>query len=119
MSSTFLIADDAPLMRIMLKDIVEKNHCHVIGQADNAKTTIDKFFTLKPDVLLLDVSLPDLSSLDVLKIIRGLDPTAKVVMVGVEGEEKIWEQCIGKGATGYILKPFSTDKVTAMIKSVL
>jgi DNA-binding NarL/FixJ family response regulator len=40
-------------------------------------------------------------------------------MVGVKGEEKICEQCIGKGATGYILKPFSTDKVTAMIKSVL
>ncbi len=116
MPSTIQIVDDAQFMRIMLKDIVEKNGYNVIVQTDTGKGAIEKFFVSKPDLLLLDLTLPDIGGLEVLRLIIAQNPNARVVMVGISGQEKILEQCIAEGAKGYVIKPFSQDKVIKTIK---
>jgi two-component system chemotaxis response regulator CheY len=117
--ANIVIVDDSFYMRTMLKHILTDAGHTVIGEAPNAESAIKIIKEKMPDIVTLDVILPDNTGLDVLKIIKEQAPSIKVLMVSAVGQNVIVEEAISLGALDYIVKPFSDEKVIATLEKVL
>ena len=114
-----LVADDSSFLRNALKKIMEKHGYEVIGMAENGLETVTKYKELKPDLVVLDVIMPQMNGLEVLKLLRAVDPNAAVVMVSSMSTKESVVNCIQAGAKNYILKPFEEQKVVEVIRKAL
>ncbi|SCN24866.1 Chemotaxis protein CheY [Clostridium sp. N3C] len=114
-----LIVDDAAFMRMSLKAILEDNGFEVVGEAPNGKVGVEKFVELKPDLVTMDITMPELDGIGALKVIKKIDPNAKVVMVSAMGQEKFVRESIMNGAKSFIVKPFKDDHVVKTLSQVL
>ncbi|MFC6999777.1 response regulator [Rufibacter roseus] len=106
-----LIVDDSFYMRTMLKNMLLDAGYDVVGEAPDGKTALQMAKEKIPDLVTLDVILPDNTGLDVLKGIKQDNPDIKVVIVSAVGQEVIMNEASEYGALNYIIKPFSEDKV--------
>ena len=106
-----LIVDDAMFMRMMLKDILSKNGYEVVGEAANGKEAIDKYIELRPDLVLLDITMPEMDGLTALKEIKHIDPQAVVVVCSAMGQQNMVIEAIQNGAIDFIVKPFQQNRV--------
>ena len=106
-----MIADDAPVVRGLLKDILSISKHELIAEAVDGDDAIEKFAATKPDVLLLDIDMPKKDGITTLMEIKRMDPNAKVVMVTVHDEMEMIQDCIKAGALTYIIKPFDTEQL--------
>lgn len=106
-----LIVDDAVFMRMKLRDILEKNGYEVAGEAQNGQEALDKYKVEKPDLVTMDITMPDVDGLDGLKMIMKADPNAKVVMCSAMGQQGMVMDAIKSGAVDFIVKPFDTERV--------
>ncbi|MFS0863864.1 response regulator [Fredinandcohnia sp. 179-A 10B2 NHS] len=113
-----LIVDDAKFMRLTLKNILVKANHEVIAEAENGKEAVQKFNELKPDIVTMDVTMPEMNGLDALKAIKESDPQAKVIMCSAMGQQKMVVEAISAGAKDYIVKPFDDSKVIDAINRV-
>lgn len=113
-----LIVDDAAFMRIQIKNMLTKNGYEVAGEAENGKQAVEFFKELKPDVVTMDITMPEMSGLDALREIVKMDPGAKVVMVSAMGQEAMVRDAILSGAKGFIVKPFKEEGIIAAIKKL-
>lgn len=114
-----LVVDDAAFMRLSLKQILE-NHGHkMIGEAANGKEAIGKYMELKPDVTILDITMPEMNGLDALKFIKELDPNARVIICSALGQQEQLAKAIQYGATDFIVKPFDNSRLIAALEKVL
>jgi two-component system chemotaxis response regulator CheY len=113
-----LIVDDAAFMRISIKNMLTKNGYEVIGEAENGAIGVDMYKELKPDIVTMDITMPEMSGLEALKEITKLDPQAKVVMVSAMGQEAMVREAIVSGAKGFIVKPFKEDGIITAIKKL-
>ena len=113
-----LIVDDAAFMRISIKNSLTKNGYEVVGEAENGKIGVEKYKELSPDIVTMDITMPELNGLDALKEIMKIDPAAKVVMVSAMGQEAMVRDAILSGAKGFIVKPFKEDGIIAAIKKL-
>jgi two-component system, chemotaxis family, chemotaxis protein CheY len=114
-----LIVDDAAVMRLKLKIILEKNGFEVLGEADNGAVAVEKYMELKPDLVTMDITMPKMSGIDALKAIRQIDSEAKVVMVSAMGQEVIVRDAVLSGAKTFIVKPFKEDHVVMTLNKIL
>jgi len=114
-----LIVDDSFYMRTMLKNMLTDAGYEVVGEAPNGQTALELAKETKPDLITLDVILPDNTGLDVLKGIRAEQPDMKVIIVSAVGQEVIVNEAIEYGAKAYIVKPFSEEKVLEVVSQVL
>lgn len=114
-----LVVDDASFMRMMLKDILTKNGHEVIGEAENGSSGYNKYMELKPDLVTLDITMPEMSGIDCLKKIRESDPSAKVIMCSAMGQQAMVIESIQAGAKDFIVKPFQSDRVVESVNKVL
>lgn len=119
MKKRILIVDDSFYMRTMLKNMLVDAGYEVVGEAPNGKTALELALETKPDLVTLDVILPDNTGLDVLKGIKKDQPDMKVVIVSAVGQEVIVNEAIENGALAYIVKPFSEDKVLETVGNAL
>ncbi|MGM8214479.1 response regulator [Bacillaceae bacterium W0354] len=119
MSSRILIVDDAAFMRMMIKDILEKNDFEVAGEAQDGVEAVDKYRELKPDLVTLDITMPEKDGISALKEIMAEDPSAKVIMCSAMGQQAMVIDAIQAGAKDFIVKPFQADRVLEAIKKVL
>ena len=119
MKKRILIVDDSFYMRTMLKNMLTDAGYEVVGEAPNGQTALQMAKDTKPDLITLDVILPDNTGLDVLKGIRKDQPDMKVIIVSAVGQEVIVSEAIENGALAYIVKPFSEDKVLDVVGSAL
>ena len=108
---TVLIADDAAFMRAKLKAIVEKNGYQVVGEAENGKEAIVKYFELKPDLVTMDITMPSMDGLSALKEIRKRDPKSNIVIISAMGQEATIREAIMAGARNFIVKPFNESQI--------
>ncbi|HAH06809.1 MAG TPA: two-component system response regulator [Elusimicrobia bacterium] len=108
MAYKVLIVDDSPVTRIMIREMLETLGHQVVGEADSGRGGIDAFRSLKPDLLTLDVSLPDMDGLQVLRELRLKNPLVRVVMVTGNDQKKVLEQAKAMKA-GFVAKPFSVQ----------
>ena len=116
--ATVLIVDDAAFMRISIKNMLTKNGYEVIGEAENGKVGVEMYKNLSPDIVTMDITMPEMSGLEALKEITKIDPQAKVVMVSAMGQEAMVREAIVSGAKGFIVKPFKEDGIIAALKKL-
>ncbi len=106
-----LIVDDAAFMRMSIRSILEKNGFQAVGEAENGMTAVSKYKELKPDIVTMDITMPDMSGLEALKLIMEHDPNAKVVMLSAMGQQEMVMEAIMAGAKSFIVKPFKEEHV--------
>ncbi len=114
-----LIVDDAAFMRMMIKDILEKNGFEVVGEANNGIKAVELFKKEKPDIVTMDITMPDMDGIEAVKAIKEFDPAAKVIMCSAMGQQTMVMDAIRAGARDFIVKPFQPDRVLEAIKKVL
>ncbi|MGI4824559.1 MAG: response regulator [Janthinobacterium lividum] len=119
MNKRILIVDDSFYMRTMLKNMLTDAGYDVVGEAANGQQALEMAVATTPDLITLDVILPDNTGLDVLKGIRKQQPDAKVVMCSAVGQETIVNEAIENGALAYIVKPFSEERVLEIVGGAL
>lgn len=113
-----LIVDDAKFMRMMIKKLLENSDIEIVGEAENGEDALEKYKTLKPDVVTMDITMPKVDGLMGVKIIRDFDPNAKILMVSAMGQEAMVREAIASGAKGFIVKPFKEDVLISTIQNV-
>lgn len=114
-----LIVDDAPIMRLMIKDILEANGFEILGEAENGKQAVEMCEALKPNVVTLDIVMPEMDGIETLRNIKEKYKDIKVVMVTAIDQKKYLLEAIRLGASDYIVKPFDDQRVVSTIKKVL
>ena len=114
-----LIVDDAAFMRMMIKDILEKNGFEVVGEANNGIKAVELYKAEKPDVVTMDITMPDMDGIEAVKAIKAFDPAAKVIMCSAMGQQSMVMDAIRAGAKDFIVKPFQADRVLEAIKKVV
>ncbi|ABE51354.1 response regulator [Methanococcoides burtonii] len=113
-----LIVDDTAFMRKLLKNILFGAGYDIAGEAENGKQAVEMYKALNPDVVTMDVVMPEMNGIDALKNIKTINKEAKVVMCTAIGQEKIVKTALKLGAKGYIIKPFQAPKVVEEINKV-
>jgi two-component system chemotaxis response regulator CheY len=106
-------------MRMMLRDILAKNGFEVVGEADNGKVAVQMYNELKPDVVTMDITMPEMDGIAAVKEIKAADPGAKVVMVSAMGQQAMVIEAIRSGAADFIVKPFQPDRVLEALGKAL
>ena len=119
MGKNILICDDAAFMRMMIKDILSKNGYNVVGEAENGAVAVEKYKELNPDLVLMDITMPEMDGIQALKAIKGLDANASVIMCSAMGQQAMVIESIQSGAKDFIVKPFQPDRVLEAVKKVV
>ncbi len=118
MGKRVLVIDDAMFMRLMLKDILTKHGFEVIGEAENGVQAIQKYKELKPDIVTMDIVMPEMDGITAVKSIMTSDPNAKIVMCTAMGQQALVIEAMGAGAKDFIIKPFSPAKVVETLRKL-
>lgn len=111
-----LIVDDSPVNRNLLRNMLEIEGYEVVGEAENGKEGYDKFLDLSPSIIILDISMPQLNGIDLLRLIKSRDPLAKVVMLSANSESEKVSEAARHGADEYVTKPYTRTAVLEAIK---
>ena len=110
-SYTVLLCDDALFMRTMLRGIVASGGYEVIGEAGDGRAAVEMYATLRPDLVIMDMVMPEMSGVDAVREIRALDPSARIVMCSAMGQQALVTDALAAGARGFITKPFTASRV--------
>ena len=116
---TILLVDDAAFMRMMLKDILTKNGYNVVGEAENGVKAIEKYNELKPSLVVMDITMPEMDGIQAAKAIKTGDPNALIIMCSAMGQQAMVIESIQCGARDFIVKPFQPDRVIEAVKKVI
>jgi two-component system chemotaxis response regulator CheY len=119
MSKRVMLVDDAAFMRMMLKDILTKNGYEVCGEAENGAVAVEKYKELMPDLVLMDITMPEVNGIESLKAIKAINKDAKVVMCSAMGQQAMVIESIQAGAKDFIVKPFQADRVLEAVRKVI
>ncbi len=120
--SNIMIVDDSKFMRKMLSDILTEKGHQIVGEAENAEEAVELYERLKPDLVTLDIIMPEVEgtdSISALKAMKRLNPKARVVMVSAMSQQEVVEECIQAGAKDFIVKPLQPSNVAEVVESVL
>ena len=119
MKPKILIADDLEFVRITIREIIEKHGWSVSGEAENGKTALFMYEKNRPDILLLDISMPVMNGLTALKMLKDKYPEAKVIMCSALGQQKYIVKAIQLGAADFVVKPFKAERLISSISKVM
>ena len=119
MAKNILICDDAAFMRMMIKDILTKNGYNIAGEAENGAKAVEKYNETKPDLVLMDITMPEMDGIQALKKIKEIDAGANVIMCSAMGQQAMVIEAIQNGAKDFIVKPFQADRVLEAVKKVI
>jgi len=114
-----LIVDDAKFMRMTLSNILIKANHVIIGEAENGREAVEFYREHKPEIVTMDITMPEMSGLQAVKEIKKEFPEAKIIMCSAMGQQKMVVEAIEAGAKDFIVKPFDELRVTDAIKRVL
>ena len=119
MAKNILICDDAAFMRMMIKDILTKNGYNVAGEAENGLKAVEKYNETKPDLVMMDITMPEMDGIQALKKIKESDPGATVIMCSAMGQQAMVIEAIQSGAKDFIVKPFQAERVLEAVRKVV
>lgn len=119
MANGILLVDDAAFMRMMIKDILSKNGYEILGEAENGAKAIEKYKELNPDLVIMDITMPEVDGIQAVKAIKEINPDAKIIMCSAMGQQAMVIEAIQAGAKDFIVKPFQADRVLEAVKKVL
>jgi two-component system chemotaxis response regulator CheY len=118
-SNRVLVVDDAAFMRMMIKDILKKGGYEVVGEAEDGIKAIEKFKELKPDLVTMDITMPEMDGITAVKEIKKIDPDAVIIMCSAMGQQAMVIDAIQAGAKDFVVKPFQPDRVLEAVKKVI
>lgn len=110
-----LVADDAAFMRLTIKNMLSKNGFEVVGEAENGAQAVQKVAELQPDIVTLDITMPEMTGIEALREIMKNHPQTNVVMVSALGQEGMVKEAVMLGAKGFVVKPFKEDIIVAAL----
>ena len=119
MGKRILIVDDAAFMRMMIKDILTKNGYEVVGEAENGAVAVEKYKDLKPDLVTMDITMPDMDGIAAVREIKSVDSAAKIIMCSAMGQQAMVIDAIQAGARDFIVKPFQPNRVIEAVQKAL
>ena len=119
MAKSVLICDDAAFMRVMIKDILTKNGYEVVGEAENGIKAVEKYTETKPDLVMMDITMPEMDGIQALKKIKEGDPGATIIRCSAMGQQAMVIESIQSGAKDFIVKPFQADRVLEAVKKAI
>jgi len=114
-----LVVDDAAFMRMMLKNILTKNGYVAVGEAENGAVAVDKFTNLRPDLVTMDITMPEMDGITAVREILKIDAQAKIIMCSAMGQQAMVIESIQAGARDFIVKPFQPERVVEAVSKVL
>lgn len=114
-----LITDDAAFMRMQLKDILTKLGHEVVGEAGNGQEAIEKYQELEPDIITMDITMPEMNGVEAVKEIKQLDADVKIIMCSAMGQQSMVLEAIQAGAKDFIVKPFTAERIDEAMKKAL
>ena len=117
MGKTILLADDSMFMRMQIRDIVTKMEHEVIGEASNGVEAVQLYQQLKPDVVLMDITMPEMDGIAALKEIKKINKDAVVIMVSAMGQKSIMQEAKTAGSLDFIVKPFDEEYIRRLLDS--
>ena len=117
--ATILIVDDAAFMRMMIKDILTKNGYTVIGEAENGIKAVDRYKELNPDLVIMDITMPEMDGIQAGRQIKALNASAKIIMCSAMGQQAMVIESIQAGARDFIVKPFQAERVIEAVRKVI
>jgi two-component system chemotaxis response regulator CheY len=106
-----LVVDDAAFMRLSLRTILQRNGFEIIGEAANGEEAVNKYFDLRPDIVTMDITMPEMDGVEALTEIKKKDPSAKIVMISALGQESWVRKAIMFGANGFVVKPYKEEHI--------
>ena len=119
MAKNILICDDAAFMRMMIKDILTKNGYNIAGEAEYGVKAVEKYTETNPDLVLMDITMPEMDGIQALKKIKEADANACVIMCSAMGQQAMVIEAIQSGAKDFIVKPFQAERVLEAVKKVV
>jgi len=118
-SQTVLVCDDAIFMRTMIGDILSQAGYDVIGEAETGVQAVEKYKELKPDLVTMDIVMPDMGGIDAVRAIIGFDPDARILMCSAMGQQALVVEAIQAGAKDFVVKPFQPSRVLEAVQRVI
>ena len=119
MAKKILLVDDAAFMRKMIKDTLNKNGYTELYEAVDGVDAVEKFGEIAPDLVIMDITMPNMDGLEAQKAIRAKDSSANVVMCSAMGQESMVMDAVRSGAKDFIVKPFKPDRVLKTVSTIL
>ncbi len=117
--ATILIADDLSFMRMIQKEILNEHGYTVVGEASDGRQAVEKYQTLRPDLVVLDITMPNMNGLDAMRRIFEIDPHARVIMCSALGQQHLIVEAIRAGVRDFIVKPFKPERILSAIEKAL
>lgn len=114
-----LIVDDAAFMRMMIKDTLVKNNAGDVEEACDGAEAVEKYAAIKPDLVIMDITMPNKDGIQALREIKASDPAANVVMCSAMGQEAMVVEAIKLGAKDFIVKPFKPERIIKTVNDIL
>jgi two-component system chemotaxis response regulator CheY len=119
MGKKVLIVDDAAFMRMMIKDILTKNGFEVVGEAENGAVAVEKYKELQPDLVTMDITMPDMDGIAAVREIKSFDSAARIIMCSAMGQQAMVIDAIQAGAKDFIVKPFQPERVIEAVSKAI
>lgn len=119
MKARVLVVDDAIFMRKMISDILEGNGMEVVGEADTGALAVEKYKELKPDLVTMDIIMPEMNGIDAVRQIMSNDSQARIVMCSALGQQALVQDAMTAGAKDFLIKPFNPSRVIEVVSKIL
>ncbi len=119
MGKRILITDDTAFMRMTLRNVLAKNGYEIVGEAEDGAQAIEKYLETKPDLVTMDITMPNMDGITAIKKIMEKDPEAKIVVVSAKGQKALVIEALNSGAKDFIVKPFQPDRIVEALQKVV
>ena len=119
MAIKVMVVDDAAFMRMMVKDILEKNGYEVVAEAGNGMEAVQKYKEVSPDLVTMDITMPEMDGIQAVNEIKKINPDANILMCSAMGQQAMVVEAIKSGAKDFIVKPFQAERVLEAVKKVV
>ena len=119
MSARILIVDDAAFMRMMLSDILVEKGYNIVGEAEDGKEALRLYKELEPDLVTMDIVMPEVGGIESIREILKIDSKAKILVVSALGQQALVQEAVEAGAKGFVVKPFKPEKVVEEVEKIL
>ncbi len=119
MAARIVLADDLAFMRMVQKDVLTENGYEIVSEATNGLEAVERYKELKPDLIVLDITMPDMNGLEAMKKILAIDPRARIVICSALGQQNLIVEAIKAGIKDFIVKPFKAERLLSAIGKAL
>jgi two-component system chemotaxis response regulator CheY len=119
LSKKVLITDDTAFMRMTLRNVLEKNGYEIAAEAEDGIQAVEKYLQVKPDLVTMDITMPNMDGITAIKKIVENDPSARIVVVSAMGQKALVIEALNSGAKDFIVKPFQPDRIVEALQKVL